>query len=85
MSRIGKGVFTESVDVLVAAGREVLEVGLVDRIAFGPQLLEDFLHVDGVPEQHAVGEQRQAPGRLGLRLLLLAADNALAAKSEPGA
>lgn len=85
MGGIGEGVFTESVDVLVTAGGEVLEVGLVDWIAFGPQLLEYFLHVvDGVPEQHAVGEQRQAPGRLCLRLLLLTADNAFAAKPEPG-
>lgn len=43
--------FTESFDVLVAAGREVWEVGLVDRIPFGLQLLEDFLHMDGVSEQ----------------------------------
>ena len=57
----------------------------LDRIAFGPQLLHDLLHVHGVPQQHAVGEQRQAPGRFGLGCLLLAADNAFAAKPQPSA
>jgi hypothetical protein len=72
MGRVGEGILAESVDVLVAAGREILDMDFLDRIAFGPQLLEDLLHMYGVPQQHAVGEQCQAPGCFGLGFLLLA-------------
>ena len=48
MGRVGEGVSAESVDVFIAAGQEVLEVGFVDQIAFGLQLLESLLYVRSV-------------------------------------
>ena len=84
LRRVGKGVFAESVDVLAAARRKVFEVRFVDGAAPGLSLPQHLLPVHRVPKQHAVGQQRQAPGRFALSLRLLAAADAFAAKPEPG-
>lgn len=35
LRRVGEGVFAQPIDVLVAAGREVFEVGFVNGVALG--------------------------------------------------
>lgn len=73
LRRIGEGVVAQPVDVLIAAGRAVIKMGFVNRIAFGPQLLYHLLYIDRVPQPHP-GREHQAPGCFALRFLLLAAD-----------
>ena len=53
-------------------------------VAFGPQLGNHFLHINGVLNDHGVGEQIQTAYDL-LFLLLFAAQHAVAAEPEPAA
>ena len=82
LCRVGEGVSTESIDVLAAARRKVFGVRFVDGTAPNLSLPQHLLPVHCVPEQHAVGQQRQAPGR-DLRLRRHAAACAFAAKPGP--
>ena len=72
LCRVGEGVSAESINVLAAARRKVFGVRFVDGTAPNLSLPQHLLPVHRVPEQHAVGQQRQAPGRFDLSLRRLA-------------
>ena len=69
--------------MLEAGGGEVNQVLVLYGVAFGPHLSNYFLHTDGVPRDHGVGEQIQTAHDLLLSLLLFAAQHAAAVESEP--
>lgn len=46
------------VNVLEPAGRNMLKIGLINRVSFLFKLINDCLHIDRVPHDNCIGHQR---------------------------
>ena len=60
------------IDMSVARGPDMREIAVLDRITFLFKLLDGGGHVNGVPQNHRVGDQVQAAGLMGEGFFLLA-------------
>jgi hypothetical protein len=69
--------------MLVGERRDPSEVLIADDVSIGPQLGDDAVDVDGVPDQHGVGQQTETAGLVHHLLVVADPEGTLIGEEQP--